>query len=352
MKRVGKSLFKKISFLVVLTMVVSIVASVSFVSVGAVGENMLADYDSSFEVAPWTGTMQNNADKVSGLYSMEFGDNGYAQMFVNKDTAALKPSYQYTLSFYLKTLVDDNINNKIMVGIGAQAGGVALGINTDYFGNIPAFAKKSFTFSTPANLDTRIDLYNFYGIHIWTLKPILVDDMSLVEIGPAPLVTASPTPSPTPIATSSKVTINPVTDKTTTLSGKTTPGLSTFKLKYGTTTKTVISSASGNWSVKLSKALTVGTKITLTYAKTSSVFVGATAPTVNAVTTKSKTITGKTYKAGVVSIKVGTKASTVKASSTGAFSLKLKATLKKGTKIMVNVKIAGQTSAYKTVTVK
>jgi len=342
---------KKISSILVAMMIISIMSVMSFVSVSAtdIGGNLLLPKDPGFETESWPQGMLNMIAHT-GASSMQIGDEttqGYTNCFLNE---SLKPSTQYRISYYFKTLADDAINNKINISVMVKAGGVTLkpAIATDFFGNMPTFTLKTFVFNTPANLDAKIDAFNGFGVGIWAFKGILIDDASLVEIGPAP--TAAPTASPAPLASS--VTIKPVTDKTMQLSGQTTPGSTSFTLKFGTTTKTVVSNPTGAWTVNLSKALAVGTKITLTSLTTKVVYVGATAPTVASVTSKSKAITGKTYKAGLVTLKIGTKSYSIKASSTGAFKKTLTKTLKKGSKFTVKVKIAGQTSPIKTITVK
>ncbi|MEI6602458.1 MAG: hypothetical protein WCL54_03115, partial [Clostridia bacterium] len=70
------------------------------------------------------------------------------------------------------------------------------------------------------------------------------------------------------------------------------------------------------------------------------------------VTTKSKLISGTTYKNAVVTLKIGTKSYTLKSSSTGAYKKTLTKTLKKGTKITVRAKINGVYSPTKTTLVK
>jgi len=352
MKNVKKSLLKKVSSALVVAMVFSIISIMSVVNVSAtaIGENFLAGKDPGFEIGAWTSGMLTTTAHT-GASAMQLGDaetQGNTNVWLNE---SFKPSTQYKLSYYLQTMADDNQNNKIFVAVRINAGGapVTVGNSTDFFGNIPTFALREFTFNTPANLDAKVDAYNGFGLQIWSFKGILVDDASLVEIGPAP----TPSPTPTPAPKASSVTINTVTDKTLKLTGKTTPVLSQFTLKYGTTTKTIKSNASGVWTSTLSKALAVGTKITRTGTTSKVSYVGATTPTVNSVTSKSKAITGKTYKKGVVTIKIGAKSYTVKASaSTGAFKLALAKTLKKGSKFTVKVKFNGQTSPTKTYTVK
>ena len=158
----------------------------------------------------------------------------------------------------------------------------------------------------------------------------------------------APTPSP---VKASDVIISSL-NYNSTISGKTTPASSQFTIKYGSVSKVITSDSKGVWTLKLTKNLAVGTKITLVFKKTKVYYVGALPPTVNAITTKSISISGKTYINGVVTIKVGTKIYTLKASSTGTFKQKIAKTLKKGTKVLVRVKVSGQTSSYKTVIVK
>lgn len=353
MKNVKKSLLKKVSSALVVAMVFSIISVMSFVNVGAtaMGGNFLSEKDPGFELGAWVQGMLTTPAHT-GASSMQLGDaesQGQTRVWLGE---SLKPSTQYKLSYFIQTLADDNQNNKILLTVRINAGGVAVnaGNFTEIFGNIPTFALKEFTFNTPANLDPKLeDNTNGFGLLIWSFKGILVDDASLVEIGPAP--TQEPTASPAPKATN--VTINAVTDKTLKLTGKTTPVLSQFTLKYGAVSKTIKSNASGVWALTLSKGLTVGTKITRTGTTSKVSYVGATSPTVNAVTSKAKAITGKTYKKGVVTIKIGTKSYIVKASATtGAFKLVLSKTLKKGSKFTVKVKFNMQTSPIKTYTVK
>ena len=115
-------MFKKLSLLLVVTLIVSVVSFVPQTVSLALGENLLANYDPSFEKAPFTGTMQNDTDKVSGSYCMEFGANSFAARFVYD--VPLKPSTQYAISFYFKTLTSEY--NKIEYGLLAKAEGVVL----------------------------------------------------------------------------------------------------------------------------------------------------------------------------------------------------------------------------------
>jgi len=340
MKIASGSVLKRLSKVLVLAMIVSIMSVMSFISVGALGENLVSGHDPSFETAAWVGGMQNTDFVNTGAASMQVAANSYVSLWVND--VPLKPSTQYTLSYYFKTMTSDY--NKMNYGIVLKAGGNPVpNKSTSFEGNFTTFTKKSFTFNTPSNLDLKVDPYNNFGLQ---LNPIggdfLVDDVSLVEVGPAP----------TPAPRASSVTINKVTDKTLTLFGKTAPVATAFTLKYGSVSKTIMSNVAGLWSLNLSKGITVGTKITLTGTSSRSIYVGATAPTVNPVTSKSKAITGKTYNKGVVTIKIGVKSTIVKASASGTFKLVLAKTLKKGSKFTVKVKMNGQTSPIKTVVVK
>jgi len=324
---------KKLSYLVVLAMLVSIIGSMSIAPVSAADVNLLASHDPSFETSAWSPGVQTDAGKATGLYSMELLENTAASLWVND--VPLKPSTQYTLSYYFKTFATDY--NRIVFGIVLKAGGKAVpDMSQEVNNNMPNFTKKTFTFNTPANLDLKVDAWNNLGLQISTSGKIFVDDVSLVEVGPV----------------ADSVTINKVSDTNATISGKTSPASSCFILWYGFNSKAVKSDSNGVWSVKFAAPLKVGTEISLMSKASKFLVVPATAPTVSSITSKSKSITGKTYKFGVVTIKIGAKSYSVKASNKGAFKKTLTKTLKKGSKFSVKVKSAGQTSPIKTVTVK
>jgi len=198
-----------------------------------------------------------------------------------------------------------------------------------------------------------------------------LDEFSIKEIDgmvtppPTPTPTPTPTPSPTPApptptptpapALADNVSINAVSDKTTTLSGKTSPAAVRMFYISGTgfADKEIVSNASGVWSLKLKKTLVPGSFVSILCNAMKSVKVAAAiAPTINLVTSKVKVITGKTYKNGVVTLKAGTVTYSVKASSTGVFKKTLTKTLKKGVKITAKTKTNGVYSPTKTIYVK
>jgi len=347
MKNERSSFSKKVCSVLVLTMIISIFSVMSFVPSQALGENLLAGLDPSFETADWAGTgwgggLQDTSDKVTGTYSMMVAASVQASKWINGNAPfPLKGSTRYTLSIYIKTLVPNE--NKVDFGIVAKDGGFGIpDLSTSVYDDSPTFTKRSFTFDTPKNVDLLIDPYNNFGITINSISDVLVDDIALVEVGPAP----------TPPPKSTSVTLFPITDKTTVLVGKAMPATTTFTVKYGSTTKYMKASATGLWSIKLSKPLPVGTKITITFKKTAVYYVPASAPTLNALTTKSAYITGKTYKLGKLIILIGSKAINSKSTATGAIKYKLTKKLTKGTKVKVCVIKSGQTSKFTTVTVK
>jgi len=147
-----------------------------------------------------------------------------------------------------------------------------------------------------------------------------------------------------------------VTDKSKKISGYTfdngTITVLIGSLKFTTTTK-----SNGDWSVTLPKTLKVNTKITITItvkgipSKARLLFVKPTAPTVNKTTSKSTTISGKTYAKAKVSIGINNKWKAVVASTKGLFSLKLSSKLKKGSSFVVKVTYLKQVSEEKTVKV-
>ncbi|WP_054949836.1 S8 family serine peptidase [Numidum massiliense] len=159
-----------------------------------------------------------------------------------------------------------------------------------------------------------------------------------------------------------KLKVNTVYHTKTTVTGKAKKG-TTVTVKKG---KTVLgkgkANSKGTFSVKIKKQK-VGTKLTVVAqdAKTkhkSSAYVTVkkgkpAAPTVNTVYSSSKTVKGKTSAKATVTVKRGkTKLGSAKATSKGAFSVKIKPQ-KAGTKLTVTAKnTKGQVSFARTVTVK
>lgn len=132
-----------------------------------------------------------------------------------------------------------------------------------------------------------------------------------------------------------------ITQNTAKISGTATKGAQ-VTVKMGSKSYTGTASAStGKWTVTVKKA-SVGTKVVISSAfkgKTSNAInkkVIPSAATISKVTTKSKSIKGKTAFAKVkITIKIGGKTYQVKATGKKTYTLKLKKKLKKKTKITV-----------------
>jgi len=354
---------KVLSYVVAIAMVISIVSIMSFSSVTAAGVNLLAGTNSDFEagVGGWGAAVTIvTASPGEGLNSAQV--NGWAASWL-PGVAPLKDNTNYEVSALVKTIAP---GNNLTVGItyndSTTAGNESATIG--YTGNDTSWTRVTKTFSTGTGI-ALVDQFNKYAVTMWSSAPILVDDIQLVELGagtpgptatPTPLPTATPSPTPLPTPTpkpATMVKINPMTDKTLTISGSTTPVKAAFVLSYGTEVIEKVSGSTGLWSVKLKKGLAVGSEVIAFYGVSSKeIKVGASAPMVDSLTTKSVYVTGKTYKAAAVVVKIGSKVINSKASATGAIKVKLTSKLKKGTKVMVSVKYKTMTSKATTVVVK
>jgi phosphotransferase system HPr-like phosphotransfer protein len=153
-------------------------------------------------------------------------------------------------------------------------------------------------------------------------------------------------------------TVNTVTDKATSVIGKTEP-YAAVTVKIGTTSYPYTASGTGYFKVTI-PVQKAGTIISVT-AKDAAGNVSAakkvtvidktapTAPTVNTVTNKSGAVIGKTEPNAAVTVKIGTTSYPTTASSTGYFKVTIPIQ-KAGTKITVTAKdAAGNTSAATTV---
>ena len=357
-KLVGKSLFKKVSLIVVVTMIVSIMSALSFLPVSAaVGDDILltggtAPMDTSFETEVWGGMAATPDEKNTGAQSALMVANGYASKWVS--AIALKPDTQYAYSYYFKSAANIN-TNKIDMQFTFNNGTKNVTVDYPFMDYLSTFTKKTLIFNTPAVLG-RTDAYNNFGMSIWTASDIFVDDVSLIEVGPAaPIVTPTPEPTvkptaaPTPMVATS-VTISAMTNKSLAISGKTVPAKAKFTLKYGKTTKSVVSSM-GKWKVTLTKALAAGTTVTAVYGKKSTfIVVKPAAPIVNKVKANTNDIVGTATKGSMVYAMVGGKAMyKIKANAkTGAFHIEAKGLIKKGTAISVKCFIVVYSDATNT----
>ena len=172
---------------------------------------------------------------------------------------------------------------------------------------------------------------------------------------PTPTLTATPTATPTAIPTPKAPSINNVTNATKTLTGKSASGGDVI-VKVGKTTFTV-KTITGTWKVALKRAQPAGTKITVTAKKngvlsaTKVVFVIPATPRVYTLRANATAVKGTATKGSVVTVKIGAKTYTAKASkSTGAYSVKVPK-LKKGSNVQVSCTAGGQKSGIRLVKV-
>ncbi|MFA6308227.1 MAG: leucine-rich repeat domain-containing protein [Clostridia bacterium] len=158
------------------------------------------------------------------------------------------------------------------------------------------------------------------------------------------------------IPTAVYLSVSPVNDKSTSVSGTAVIG-SKISLTVVKTNYSVTPGISGKWTKTLTKKLGIGTKISikLTFNTFTSspvnVFVKPTVPTVKKLTKTSKTISGTTYSKAKVLYKINGVWKSINAMSNGSFSIKLAATLKKGSVVVFKVSYKGQTSVEKSVKV-
>ncbi len=141
--------------------------------------------------------------------------------------------------------------------------------------------------------------------------------------------------------------VNSVSDKSTTVSGKAEAG-STVTVKAGTKSLTGKANTKGVYTIKIAKQK-AGTKLLITAkdtaknvsaAKTVTVLdkTAPSAPKVNAITSKTKAVTGKTEANAMVTVKVNNKTlGSSKANSKGAFNVTIKAQ-KKGITISITAR--------------
>ena len=145
-----------------------------------------------------------------------------------------------------------------------------------------------------------------------------------------------------------------MTDKSTKVSGYTFD-VGTITVTIGSTKYTTTPKKNGDWAVTLPKLLKVSTKVSVTItvkkmpSKARVIVVKPSMPTVNKATTKSKSITGKTYAKAKISINVIGKWKTLIASTKGIFALKLSSALKKGSNFYIKTTYMGLVSELKKV---
>jgi len=364
--KVGKSVLKKLCYVVALTMVVSIVSVMSFIPVSAAGANILVGINADFEAGGWAVGTCDAITTDPGQGTTSASVINWTGKFISS-IPLLKENTNYEINCLVKTIAPgNNLNVGVIFNDNTTATNESATIA--YTGNDTAWTRIKKIFKTGFGI-AKVDAFNNIAVTMWSASTILIDDIQLIEIGqgtPTPLPTATPaptpvptptpipTPTPVPIPLADTVTINAANDKILSISGNTTPAGTSLYLSYGSVVnKTVVSNGSGIWKVVLVKALTPGSKITAMCNETKTITVAAAMiPVVKTVTTKSKTIMGTTYKNGAVTMKVGTKTYTMKASVTGAFKKVLSKTLKKGTKITVRTKTNGVYSPTKTLLVK
>ncbi|WP_139891364.1 Ig-like domain-containing protein [Bacillus sp. D386] len=156
--------------------------------------------------------------------------------------------------------------------------------------------------------------------------------------------------------------VNAVSDKSTTVTGKTEAGAKVTVKAGSKTLGTATANSNGNYTVKIKKQK-AGTSLSVTAsdkagniskAKTVKVAdkTAPSAPSVNAVSDKSTTVTGKTEAGAKVTVKAGSKTlGTATANSKGNYTVKIKKQ-KAGTSLSVTAKDkAGNTSKAKTIKV-
>ena len=206
MKFFTKNFFKKVSYIVVIVMIFSIISVINFTPAAAIGENLLANLDPGFESSTWTNMLMTSDDKHSGVSCGEVdgtvadGTPGPAgtpkplniRKFNNQ--TELKADTQYELSCYIKTITSNKyfFNFQLVWNSGGKNISAAKYLLEQ---EMPTFTKVSYLFSTPKDLLQKIDGWNYYIIDINTYTHFYIDDISIVEVGPAPLET--PTPIPT-----------------------------------------------------------------------------------------------------------------------------------------------------------
>ncbi|GEK34416.1 hypothetical protein KSI01_19490 [Kurthia sibirica] len=140
------------------------------------------------------------------------------------------------------------------------------------------------------------------------------------------------------------IEVNPVKNKTTVVTGKTTANTEVTVLRSGIEIASSKTTSKGLFSIKI-PAQTAGTKLVVkTNGASKTVVVEVSkilaTPTVNAIGEKSTEITGKATKGMTIFANVkGTKIGTATVSSSGNYTMKIKAQ-KKGTKVSITIKDA------------
>ncbi|MEI6602062.1 MAG: SGNH/GDSL hydrolase family protein [Clostridia bacterium] len=269
----------------------------------------------------------------------------------------------YTNPFTFTVKATGDLTGDEGVSVDSVLNGPHLKLNRESFiwdFNAPTVGKK-YTFQSILN---GCDLYNGtkntvvsgipnvnHTLVLQAVNPAQIPDIAAIRFYDPSISAVSNTPRPI-TELPNRPEIYFLTDKTLTLAGYALDQ-GTITITIGTVKYTTIVDKNGDWKKTFKKPFKTNTKISVTITvngvKSLSriVYVGASMPTINKVTSKSKSISGSSYAKAKISIKINGKWRIVYANAKGLYVLKLTKTLKKGSFIYAKATYLLRTSAQR-----